>query len=347
MVRGVFESARVRVSASSRSPAASRGPRLALAAVAAAYTAVLLTVTLRIGLGWDESVYASQVARGVPAAVFSAPRARGVPLLLAPVALLTPSVTAIRVYLSLLSGLALYASHLPWLRLRGGPAVPLAAALFGGLWLSLFYGNEAMPNPWVAYGAVAGTGLFRLAWRGRDEPGRGRGALAGTALAFAGAALVRPTDATWLALPLLAYGLARGRPAPALAVAAGTAAGWAEWCAEAVLHYGGPLTRLRAAGAENDTGLHLTILDHLRALDGPLLCRYGTPCGGYPLRHVAWLAALILLAALGLWAARGRAAVTGPHPTGPHPTATAPRVTATAAASPPAAPRAAGGSLGV
>ncbi|PZG19234.1 hypothetical protein [Nonomuraea aridisoli] len=278
---------------------------LALALVAGGYTALQLALTVRIGLGWDESVYLSQVARGVPAAEYTAPRARGVQLLAAPIAVLTPSVTAIRVYLSLLSGLALFLAYLPWLRLRTGVVAPLAAALFAGLWLSLLYANAAMPNMWVAYSGVAGVGLACLA-ETRPQP---RAATAGVVAAFALASLLRPMDATWLALPLLAYGIARRRPRPLLATAAGLAIGWGEWLAEALWTFGGPLARLHAAGAENATGLHFSLPDHLRALNGPLLCRFGTDCGGVPLTQAAWFAAVPVLAALGVAAARRRAVV--------------------------------------
>lgn len=45
-----------------------------LAAVAAAFTFVqLVLVVPGSGLGWDETVYVSQVSRDVPAAFFSAP----------------------------------------------------------------------------------------------------------------------------------------------------------------------------------------------------------------------------------------------------------------------------------
>ncbi|WP_143590405.1 hypothetical protein [Thermoactinospora rubra] len=280
-------------------PAAHR-PHAALALVAVAYTTLQLAFTVRIGLGWDESVYLSQVARGVPPAEYTAPRARGVQLLAAPVALITPSVTAIRVYLSLLSGTALFLAYLPWIRLRPGPVAPLAAALFAGLWLSLFYANEAMPNMWVAYCGVAGVGLACLA----ETRPRARPAVAGVVAAFAMASLLRPTDATWLALPLLGYGIARRRPRMALATAAGLAIGWAQWMAEAALLFGGPLARLRAAGAENATGLHFSLPDHLRALNGPLLCRFGVECGGFPPAHIAWFAAVPVFAALGAWLGR-------------------------------------------
>ncbi|MGI5291024.1 hypothetical protein ACQEVF_48000 [Nonomuraea polychroma] len=282
--------------------AAARRPSAVLALVAVCFTVVQLVFTARIGLGWDESVYLSQVARGVPAAEFTAPRARGVQLLAAPVALLTPSVTAIRWYLSVLSGIALFLAYAPWIRLRSGPLAPLAAALFAGLWLSVLYGNEAMPNMWLAYCAVAGVGLACLADR-RPAP---RLATAGVVAAFALAALLRPSDATWLAAPLLAYGLVRRRARLLAAVAAGLAIGWAQWMGEALVRFGGPMARLRAAGAENATGLHFSLPDHLRALNGPLLCRFGVECGGFPPAQIAWFAAVPVVAGLGVWAARRR-----------------------------------------
>jgi hypothetical protein len=53
-----------------------------LAAVAGAFTlAQLVLVRPDLGLGWDETVYVSQVSGHVPAAFFSAPRARGISLL--------------------------------------------------------------------------------------------------------------------------------------------------------------------------------------------------------------------------------------------------------------------------
>ncbi|GLW99224.1 hypothetical protein [Microtetraspora sp. NBRC 16547] len=275
---------------------ASRRWYLALAVVAACYSAVQLLVTARVGLGWDESIYVSQVTPGLPPAWFSAPRARGVPLLVAPVTLFTSSVIVIRVYLSLLSGLGLFLAYYPWVRLRPGAAVPAAAALFAGLWTSLFYGSEAMPNIWVAFCAVAGAGLFSLYKR--------KWSLVGIVVAFAIASLVRPTDASWLALPLVGYGLVTRRFRAVVAVVAGLVVGWGEWFAEAALKYGGPFARLSAAGAKNEAGLHFSLGEHLRALDGPILCRFGHPCGDIPLAHVAWFAAIPVLAAVGLWAVR-------------------------------------------
>ncbi|MFD0066950.1 hypothetical protein [Streptomyces sp. NPDC056690] len=92
------------------------------AAVALAFTlSQLLFVAAGLPLAWDESVYASQVAPHVPSAYFSAPRARGVPVLIAPLTLPTSSTLALRVYLAVLSGTGLFVALSVWC---GGGCVP-------------------------------------------------------------------------------------------------------------------------------------------------------------------------------------------------------------------------------
>ncbi|MCW2864078.1 MAG: hypothetical protein JWP48_5786 [Actinoallomurus sp.] len=275
-----------------------RYPRqvMVLGAVAVCYGLVQYVVTRRVPLGWDETVYVSQVTRGVPAAVFSAPRARGIVLLVAPASLITGSVAAIRAYLSVLSAAGLALAYWPWLKVRGGVVVPLAAGLFAAQWLSIFYGNEAMPNPYVAFGAVAATGWFL---RMVAEPGRW-GPRAGLAAAVTVTTLMRPFDAFWIVLSLVAAAIVKRRWAPVVTAGIGVVAGGAEWIVEAYVSYGGPLVRLHAAGADNETGLHLSLGAHLRALDGPLLCRPPASCGSYPWSDVLWFAAIPVLAIAGL-----------------------------------------------
>lgn len=246
---------------------------LVLAGVAGMWVVVQFVVTFHVGLGWDETVYLSQYARDVPPGVFSPPRARGVPLLVAPITLVTTALPAIRAYLTVLSGVGLFCAFWPWLRVRPGAVVPGAAALFASVWVAVFYANEAMPDMFVAYGAVAAVGLFLLAVR----PGRQRGASIGLAGAVGFTALVRPTDALWVAGTLVVAALAVRawrRPAVVLAVVCGVAIGWGEWIGEAFAYYGGPLARLSAAGAENETGLHFSLIQHLAALsERQILCR--------------------------------------------------------------------------
>lgn len=288
-----------------------------LVAVAAAFSAAqLVFVAPHLLLSWDEVVYVSQTSGHAPAAYFDPARARGVPLLVAPVTMLTSSVLALRIYLSVLSGLGLFLALLAWRRLRPAWVLALAGIVYGGLWVALYYGPQAMPDEWVAFSALAGVGLFlQAAARGRQSGGPGRagwGLLAGLAGCMAIAALVRPGDAVFLAGALVIAVLAvpRWRLWQLLvAVVAGFAAGSVEWVVEAYLRFGGPLARLHAAGAEQGGfGLHFALWDEFRALNGPTLCRPCTVGLRYPAISIWWLA-LPVIVALGLLVARRRGAM--------------------------------------
>ncbi|MQY09267.1 hypothetical protein [Actinomadura macrotermitis] len=275
-----------------RRPAPIRRAGFWLTAVALAYLAAqLLLLVRRGGVAWDEALYLGQVDPRVPDAFFSAPRARGITYLVAPVVRLTDSVTVVRTFLAVLSAVALAVAFWPWLRLTSRSAVtPLAALLFGGLWVAGFYGSAVMPNYFEAVAAVATVGwtLRYIAAGRRRRRRRPMGALAGVVAAAAVLALMRPGDAFWVVLPLpfaiLAVRSWR-RPRVALpllaALAAGLALGGAAWVAEAFTRYGGPAARLRrAAEIEGGFGWHPQGAWHeLRALNGPQLCR---PC------HVGW-----------------------------------------------------------
>ncbi|MGC0335177.1 hypothetical protein [Streptomyces sp. SLBN-8D4] len=278
-----------------------------LAAVAGAFTlAQLVLVRPDLGLGWDETVYVSQVSGQVPAAFFSAPRARGISLLAAPIASWSDSTALLRVYLAVLSGLGLYFALRIW-RAHVMPRVlALAGALFASLWVTLFYGPQAMPNYWVAVGALVCVGCFlrvrvnagdRAAWWG----------------VFAGAALMawmRPMDAVYVVLPLLALALALRRPGLLAVLVAGLLAGAGEWVIEAYMSYGGLAQRLSdASRIQGGLGLHLAVVDQLRSLGGRTLCR---PCTGSAPNPVVtlWWFALPVLAALGaVTAVRARRAL--------------------------------------
>ncbi|MCF3173631.1 hypothetical protein IPZ61_09920 [Streptomyces sioyaensis] len=281
-----------------------------LAAVAVVFTACLLYSALATpGLGWDEAVYVSQVDPHRPAAFFSAPRARGVSFLLAPAAALTTSAPVLHCYLAMLSGAGLLLSLCVWRRLLPAPVPALGGALFAGLWVTLFYGPQAMPNLWVAYAALAATGCFLRAVRKPSRqlaPRAGRGAAVGMAAAVALAALMRPTDAVWLVVPLFAAALCVPtwrRPAVLLGLVAGLALGCAEWVAEAYLSYGGLLARLRqAARIQGGLGWHLSFDDHARALQGKTLCRPCQLAWDHPVVAVWWF--VLPLTVIGaVWAA--------------------------------------------
>ncbi|GAA2277619.1 hypothetical protein GCM10010149_21260 [Nonomuraea roseoviolacea subsp. roseoviolacea] len=297
-----------------------------LALVSVLYgVAQLVVVSPRMGIGWDEAIYASQYAAHAPPAPFSAPRAREVPLLVAPVVAVTDSVFALRLFLTAVSSLALFGAFLVWVRVRAERSVPLAALLFGGCWLSLFYGNEAMPNLYVALGGVAVTGLVVLAVRSRSVAGitigrsghavigpaepvtRSWGVPAGLAGSLAVVSLMRPSDALFLSLPLACAALVvLGRRAlvPLAAIVVGLAVGWGQWLVEAELSYGGIAARLREASKANVTGLTVSLVEHARALDGPSLCRFGVKCGDVSPVALAWALAIPAMTVLGLWLAR-------------------------------------------
>ncbi|MEE4546717.1 hypothetical protein V2S66_32730 [Streptomyces sp. V4-01] len=277
----------------------------AVAAVCAVFVlAQLVLVVPGSGLGWDETVYTSQVAAHVPAAFFSAPRARGVSLLAAPVAGLTSSTTALRVHLAVLSGAGLFLALRGWRRLLPAPVLALAGGLFAGLWITLLYGSQVMPNLWSAYGTLAATGFLLRAARDPAD----RTALAGLAAAVVLVGLMRPPDAVWLVAALAAAALTlRPSRSPLLlaVLAAALLAGCAEWVIEAYVRYGGLAARLhRASAIQGGLGLHVAVDDQVRALDGRTLCR---PCD-VPWRHrgdALWWFALPFLAAGGALVARG------------------------------------------
>ncbi|MEU7057081.1 hypothetical protein [Streptomyces sp. NPDC046197] len=272
-----------------------------LALVALAFIlAQLLVVRPGMGLGWDETVYVSQVSAHAPAAFFSAPRARGVSLLVAPIASWSSSTALLRVYLALLSGLALYLALRVWRGMFPSRVLALAGALFASLWVTLFYGPQAMPNYWVAVGALVCAGCFLRARAHRDDHAALWGLVGGTALM----AWMRPMDAVWAALPLLALAMWKRHWLPLAALLAGLVAGAAEWVIEAYVGYGGLLRRLSDGSAvQGGLGWHVAVADQLRSLGGRTLCR---PCTGSMPNPVvtAWWYTLPLLALLGLLVAR-------------------------------------------
>jgi hypothetical protein len=267
-----------------------------LLAVAGAYTLAQLTlVRPGMGLGWDETVYVSQVSSHAPPAFFSAPRARGVSWLVAPIATWSSSTALLRVYLALLSGLGLFLALRAWRGLFPVRVLAVGGALFVTLWVTLYYGPQAMPNYWVAIGALACVGCFLRARADRAD----RWALWGMGASAALMAWMRPTDAVWVALPLLALSVWARRPRLLAALVAGLVAGVAPWVIEAYVAFGGLEQRLaEGSRAQGGLGWNIAVDDQLRSLNGRTLCR---PCTG-PLAHIgvaAWWYALPLLAALG------------------------------------------------
>lgn len=285
----------------------------------------LIFVPPWLPLGWDETVYVSRFAPYGPETPFSAPRTWGVPVLAAPVAAFSDSVTLLRCYFTALAALALYLGYRPWLRLPyparvpgGAPPVALAAGLYGSVWFALFYAGSAMPNHYVAAGCVAAVGCFLRLLATRT--GGTREAVlcaAGLCAALAVPTLMRPNDMFWPALVLLLAALfprlgraswstsVRRRAAAVAALGTGLALGLLPWVVEALVRFGGVAERLRVA-SDVQGGMRpaFSLPAHAAALDGPLLCR---PCHA----EVGWVSMLWWLlipplVVLGVRAARAR-----------------------------------------
>ncbi len=278
-----------------------RRPVLWLVVVSVLHAASpILVLGVHWWFGIDETVYLSQINAHVQPGLFSAPRARGSALIAAPVTVVTASTAAVRLWLSVLSGVGLFLAFLPWLRARRGYVAPLAAALFSSVWSAVYYGFTVMPNEWVAYGALAACGSMLCYLRDGQ-----RRFLAIAAIACAGVGLFRPSDALYL---LAGIGLGsmlipagwQRRMIVTAALAAGVLAGVAEWIVEAELSFGGVMRRVHLAQAENGGGgLHFAGAAQARALAGPTLCRNGCHVDA-PFPYQLWWVFLAAFALVGI-----------------------------------------------
>jgi hypothetical protein len=282
-----------------------------LIGVAAAFTlALFLFDSLRIPLFWDESVYASQFSQHVPMP-WGAERARGLPLLVAPVTLLTSSVVALRVYLMVMAGIGFFLAMLAWRGRRPDWVVALAGVIFGGLWVTQQQAALLLPSYWSAIGGLAGVGLFlRAMERGKSSP-LGIVLLA-AAVAFT--ALIRPADAVAIFVIVLVIAVTArpwGQTVPLVAalagaIVAGFAVGLGDWIAESYLYFRGPVHRLQAMSAASG-GRQLNLLNNLRIMSGGLVSskpRFPSIRGWSHPPLLAWWAAFGVLALIGVYAAR-------------------------------------------
>ena len=263
-----------------------------------------------MGLSIDEATYLAKVDPEVPEQYWTEVRAWGMPLLAAPVGVLSAGTGTVRLWFSVLSSTGLVAAFWPWRRVLHPAVAPLAALLLATCWYALSFGSQVMPNLWVGLGAVATTGLFL-----RAVQTRGWVHLLGAGAAAGLVALVRPSDNALLLLGVAACALVvprLRRAGPLLALAVGSLVGWLPWVVEAYLRFDGPLARLRGG---NETGLKggvtgnlINVQTYPRILDGsPAYCCYGAPAseaGPLPVLFTAWYLAVPVLALLGLVAAR-------------------------------------------
>ena len=290
-----------------------RQGQIALLLVGLMFLVVQLVIVRHpLGLSQDESNYLAKVDPRVPELYWTQPRAWGMPVLAAPVAVFSPSLTIYRLYFGFLASAGLIAAFWPWLRVFRPAVAPAATLFFSTIWFTAAFGSLVMPNLYVGLCAVAVTGLFLRAvhapvwWR-----------LILTAAAAGSVALVRPTDSVLVIAPLCAIALVvpRMRRLRVLAaVAVGELLGWLPWIIEGYLRFGGLVERLRAAETSGTHGLDLrssNLLIFPRLLDGTPMycCSGGTPAdaGPVPLAMTTWLAGVLVIAALGvIWSVSER-----------------------------------------
>jgi len=240
-----------------------------LLAVVLGYVGLTLAVTdLHRYLAYDEAIYLSQVYPG-PALPFTAPRARGLPLLLVPLGWFDAPIPVIRGYLLTVEAGLMYLGFNAWLPVLRGRAV-ITAAVFGVGWLPLFYGTEVFPNLPVAFGVLAAAGYLARYLTGTS----GRPALLGCAVAVALVASVRPTEAAFVTVGVCIVGVTRSRRELALRwglPVVGLVLGCLPWLIEGALRFGGPLSRIRAASSNVGGGFHpANLRQQLSFTDGPV-----------------------------------------------------------------------------
>lgn len=268
-----------------------------LGLVSLAYVVSVIALTPMNALwAWDEAVYASQISRHVPM-VWAATRGRGMPLIDAPVTLFTGSEVALRVYLTLLAGVALFVTLLIWSRFASFKVTVIAGLLWSSIWIVTSETSQNMGNLWLAYAIAIATGLFLLY---ATHISAGLWTLAGLGVAsFAATMLHGPTDGVFLLLGLLAclpFAEKADRLRLGVAAAAGVILGVLEWVVEAYLYFHGPLHRI-ALAKKDGSGFGFFASKYAASLDGG---------HGGPVAVLWWCLLLVLLGAGIFYAIRQR-----------------------------------------
>jgi hypothetical protein len=240
---------------------------------------------------WDEAVYLSQVIPGMEAVFFMASRSRGISLLVAPVTSLGGSIGDVRLYLTVLSAVAMTATYRTWVPVVG-MAAPLAALVFSFSWLGLVSGSEVMPNYWAAILGLAAAGLTA-----RRLQGEGTRYIVLASLVLAAMALVRPTDATVLAgvIVVIVLSFRRDFWGILMPLGLGLVLGWLPWVVEMSVRFDGPANAVRAAAA----GRHFASVQVTENL-----IRHATYVGGkgsgVPIAGMMWWGLIVTMAIVAL-----------------------------------------------
>ncbi len=264
--------------------------------------AELTPALLRMPLGPDEITYIARTSIRPNGVSLPPVHGQGVGLLAAPVTLITESLTAIRVWMSVLSAIGLFLAMLCWRLLRPGWVLAIAGLIFGGMAISQDSGVQVYPDWWGALGVLALTGLLLHAVQGTM---RDRVTLPLIALASLIIVLMRPQNIVFILGPaLLAVLLVRSWRKPKLiaAMGVGIALGCLEWVIGAFVMYGGLATRIHQAGQEPPAfSLYFSLPTQAKVLSGPWYCLPPTGCQGWNMPgESVWWAAFLAVTVLGL-----------------------------------------------
>ena len=264
--------------------------------------AMLTPALLRMPLGADEITYIARTSMRVSAVSLPPVHGQGVGLLAAPATLLTESLTAIRVWMAVLSAIGLFLAMLCWRRLRPGWVLGVAGLIFGGLAISQNSGVQIYPDWWGALGVLALTGLLLQAV---NRTMSDRVTLPLIAFASLLIVILRPQNIIFLMGPaILAVVVVRSwrRPRVWAAMGVGIALGCLDWVIGAYQWYGGLGSRIHLAGQEPPNfGLYFSLGTQAKVLNGPWYCIPPTGCHGWnmPAESVWWIA-FLAIAVLGL-----------------------------------------------
>jgi hypothetical protein len=281
--------------------------------VAAAFLVAELTpALLRMPLGADEITYIARTSVRISGVMLPPVHGQGAGLLAAPVTLITDSLTAIRIWMSVLSAVGLFLGLLSWRGLRPMWVLALAGLILASLAITQDSGVQIYPDWWGALGVLALTGLFLQAVGRRMRP---RVVLPLIAVASLVIVLMRPQNIVFIMGPAIiaAVVVPRWRDRRVLAaMAVGAALGCLEWFIGAYVWYGGLATRLHEAGQEPPAlSLYFALGTQAKVLSGPWYCIPPGGCHGWTMPGESlWWVVFLGVAILGVvvtWRTAARA----------------------------------------
>ena len=271
--------------------------------VSLAFLAAELTpMLLRMPLGVDEITYIARTSAHQSGIPLPPVHGQGAGLLAAPVTLFTTSLTAVRVWMSVLSAVGLFLCIVCWRGLRPAWILALGELILAGLAITQNSGVQVYPDWWGALGVLALTGLLLQIGAGTM---RTAVVLPMISLASLLIVLMRPQNIVFLMGPaILAVLLVRRwrKLNVMIAMLAGIAIGAAEWVGGAYLWYGGLAERVHLAGQEPPPlGLYFSFSTQIKVLNGPWYCIPPHCVGWASPAESPWWVVFLGLAILGGW----------------------------------------------